>query len=139
MNTAVVYSSKTGHSKKIAEAIAKELKVQAQDIRTDPELQDIDILFIAGGIYAGKSSSYLMEYLNQISGEQVKRVFLITSSASGKTSQSMVRNELSKKGILVDRDEFLCKGSFLFVSAGHPTSEEVEAAVLFAKSKVTPA
>ena len=138
MNTAIVYSSKTGHSKKIAEAIAQELKVPAQDIRTGPVLQDIDILFIASGIYAGKSSSALMEYVNQISSEQVKKVFLITSSASGKTPQSMVRNELSKKGIPVDPDEYVCQGNFLFVSSGHPTSEEIAAAVAFAKSKVTP-
>ncbi|MCE5255922.1 MAG: flavodoxin domain-containing protein, partial [Spirochaetaceae bacterium] len=56
MKTAIIYFSKTGHSKKIAKAVSEALHIQAEDIRTNPKLSDIDLLFVAGGIYAGKSN-----------------------------------------------------------------------------------
>lgn len=132
MKTAVLYLSKTGHSKKIAEAVAAGMGVQTQSVKDNPELSGIDLLFIAGGIYAGKSDPKLLKYLGTLSREQVKRAALISSSR-GKSKQDMVRDTLTGKGIQVLADEYVCQGSFLFFGMGHPNAQEIAGAVAFAK------
>jgi menaquinone-dependent protoporphyrinogen IX oxidase len=132
MKTAVLYLSKTGHSKKIAEAVAAGLGVQAQSVKDHPELSGVDLLFIAGGIYAGKSDPKLLKYLASLDNTQVKQAALISSSG-GKTKQDMVRDTLTGKGIQVLADEYVCQGSFLFFGKGHPNAQEITGAVAFAK------
>lgn len=132
MKTAVLYLSKTGHSKKIAEAVAAGLGVRAQSVKDNPELSGIDLLFIAGGIYSGKSDPKLLKYLASLGNTQVKRAALISSSG-GKRKQDMVRDTLTGKGIQVLADEYVCQGSFLFFGRGHPNAQEIAGAVAFAK------
>lgn len=137
MKTAVVYFSRTGHSKKIAEAIAASLQLKAVDVKTKPTLEAVDLLVLVGGIYAGASSPELKAYAEGISKQQVRKVLLITSCTSNRQKQEMIRQILVKNGIEVVADEFVCRGNFLFFGLGHPNSEEINAAVSFAKKYVT--
>lgn len=132
MKIAVVYQSRTGHSKKLAEAVASALGVQAQSVSGQPALSGVDLLFVVGGIYAAKSDPKLLKYLAGLGKDQVKRAALITSSA-GKTKQDMVRETLTQKGIQVAADEYVCQGSFLLFGRGHPSAEEIAGAAAFAK------
>jgi len=79
MKCGVIYYTKTGHSEKIARAVAQELHVQAEDIKTGPVMKELDLLFIVGGIYAGKSDPAMLGYISNIEGSMVKKVALITS------------------------------------------------------------
>lgn len=133
MGKEIVYASKTGHSKKIAEAIAKELNLKVQDISQKPKLENVDLLYIVGGIYGGKSQPELLNYLDTLDNTMVKKAVLMTSSASGKTGQEDVREVLTKKGIEVAKEEFVCPGSFLIVKMKHPNQEDIREAVEFAK------
>ena len=134
MNKVVIYASMTGHSKKIALAIANELGIEAYNVKNKPILEDIDLLFIVGGIYGGNSSPNLIEYLNNdIKAEHIKKVALLTSSASKKAKQTDTRDILTKKGINVLEEEFTCKGAFLLIGLGHPNKGEIADAVEFAK------
>jgi hypothetical protein len=45
----------------------------------------------------------------------------------------MVRETLKSNNIEVLPDEFVCKGSFLFVGLGRPDQTEIDNAVSFAK------
>jgi len=132
MKIAVIYYSKTGHSRKIAKAVAGGLWVQAQSLSEKPVLSGVDLLFVVGGIYSGKSDPQLLNYLATLSRNQVKRAALITSSMS-KSRQDMVRNALSNNGIEVVSDEYVLQGSFLFFGLGHPSVLEIAGAIAFAK------
>ncbi|HNR63272.1 MAG TPA: flavodoxin domain-containing protein [Thermotogota bacterium] len=134
MNHAIVYLTKTGHSKKIAEAIAESLSTSALDIKTRPEVGEVDLLFIVGGLYGKRSDPMMLEFVKGLSPKKIKKAVLVTSSAAGDLKQSAVRAELSNRGIAVDSKEFCCKGSFLFFYLGHPNQEEIEKAVAFSKS-----
>lgn len=134
MKTALIYSTMTGHSKKIANAIANQLQIQAENIKTNPQLQGVDLLFIVGGIYGGKSQPKLLDYVNKLDSSQVKKVALITSCASNETRQEKVRECLIGKNIEVVGEEYICKGSFLFFGLGHPNKTEIENSVEFAKT-----
>jgi len=136
MNASLLYLSRTGHSRRIAEAIAAELRIPAQSIQANPKLGGVDLLFIVGGIYAGKSDPRMVEYVEKLDSSMVKRVVLITSCASRKNGQDTVRDALVRNGIQVAPEEFICRGSFLFVGAGHPNAKDIDDAISFVR-KVT--
>ena len=133
MKQAVVYASMTGHSKKIANAIGKELGVEPQNVKVNPTLGKVEVLFIVGGIYGNESMPEMINFANQLGKEQVKKVVLITSRTGKTATQASLRKVLEGKGILVEVEEYLCRGSFLFIGLGHPNRKEIEDAVKFAK------
>lgn len=134
---AVIYATKTKHSKKLAEAIGAALGVKANNITENPALHNIDLLFIVGGIYGGASLPELLDYVKELKAPALKRAVIVTSCASGKQPQDAVRRILEDKGIEVI-DEFVCKGAFLFVSINHPNAKDLEQAKDFALKIVGP-
>jgi flavodoxin len=136
MKTALVYFSRTGHSKRIAKAIAEALQITPLDVKSEPVLDEVDLLFIVGGIYGGASSPELKAYAEGLSKSSVKKAALITSCLNRIHRQSMIREILTRKGIDVAPDEFVCRGSFLFFGLGHPSKEEIDAAISFARKAI---
>lgn len=136
MNIVVLYRSMTGHSKKIAKAIAAELGVEAQNIKAKPELNGIDLLFVVGGIYKGKSMPDMIEYIKTLNPDKAKKAVLITSSASDKKGQNDVREVLLSNNIEVVPEECRLRGNFLFIKLGHPNKTEIAEAISFAKKYI---
>jgi len=134
---AVIYATKTKHSKKLAEAIGLALKVKALNITEKPNMHDIDLFFIVGGIYGGVSMPELLAFIKDVEAPALKNVVLITSCASGKQGQDAVRSVLEAKGIKVI-DEFVCRGAILFVSLNHPNTKDLKDASDFALKIVSP-
>lgn len=130
-NVAVLYATKTQHSKKLAEAIGSALGVKASNITEQPDLRDVELLFIVGGIYGGVSLPELLTFVSGMEAPALKRAALVTSCASGKQRQSALRKILEEKGVQV-LDEFVCKGAILFVSLPHPNAKDLKNAVDFA-------
>lgn len=128
---AVIYATKTKHSKKLAEEIGSVLNVKAKNIIENPDLHDIDLLFIASGIYGGASMPELLNYSKEMEAPALKHIVLVTSCASGKQRQDAVRRVFEEKGVKII-DEFVCKGAFLFVSMNHPNSQDLKDATDFA-------
>ena len=135
LNTAVVYATRTKHSKKIAEAVGASLGVEARNIADKPPVSGMDLLFIAGGIYGGVSLPDLLAYLRQLEAPLPKSAAILTSCASGTQKQTAVRDILEEKGVRV-LGEFICKGKFLFVSASHPNEKDLNEAKAFARKMV---
>jgi hypothetical protein len=107
--------------KTIARAIAKEFQIKAHDIRENPELEDVDLLYIVSGIYGGKSAPELLAFLNTLDNQQVNRAVLLTSSCGKTTRAAEVRATLTEVGISVSEQEFTCQGAILFLVWATPT------------------
>lgn len=136
-NVAVLYATKTQHSKKLAEAVGSALEVKAQNITENPNLADVELLFIVGGIYGGVSLPELLTFVSGMEAPALKRAALITNCASGKQRQDALRKIFEEKGISVI-DEFVCKGAILFVSLPHPDAKDLKNAVEFALGIASP-
>ena len=136
-NVAVLYATKTKHSKKLAEAVGSALGVKANNITEQPDLRKVELLFIVGGIYGGVSLPELLTFVSGMEAPALKRAALITSCASGKQRQSALRKTLEEKGVQVI-DEFVCKGAILFVSLPHPNAKDLKNAVDFALGIASP-
>lgn len=133
MKGAVIYSSMTGHSKKIAKAIEVKTNLKAYNVKDNPELKGYDMLFIVSGIYASKARPELIEYTNLLTEDNTKKITLITSSTSG-MKQNDIRAVFEKNGIPVNKEEYICKGGFLFKDMGRPNSDDISGVIDFVKS-----
>ena len=126
MNIHVIYFSKSGHSRTLAQAVAKALSLEAMELTQVPADLSSDLVFLVTG--SGNLRGGL-------SPQSIRRVCLITSSM-GKKPQTEIRSILENQGVKVLRAEYLCKGSFLFFGMGHPSKEEIREAVDFAQRTV---
>ena len=137
MKNAVIYYTKLGHSKKIAQAIANELGVKAQDIRENPEIKDVNLLYIVSGIYGGKSAPALLDFLKTLDRQQVNKAYLLTSSGGKTTPAAEVRETLTDLGIPVADEEFTCQGAIFFFGLGRPNHTDIQNAIQFVRNTST--
>ena len=131
MTIQVLYASKTGHTKQIAQTMAAALGVQAQDVQDKPEIK-ADLLFIGSGIYASRADRDLCLFVKKLTDDQVKHVVLFYTSMTGIAVTTELPGLLRQNGILVEDHEFSCKGKFLFFSWRHPNEKDLEQARGFA-------
>lgn len=129
----VVYFSRGGNTKKVADAIAKGAGVSAVSVEQANALNDTDLLFVGASIYAGAIDDKLRTFLKGLRPSQVKAVVLFGTSAGKKTALPEVKEILSSSGIAALDDEFHCKGSFLLANRGRPNEEDLRQAEAFAK------
>jgi flavodoxin len=133
MNIEVRYLSKSGNTKKVAEAIAKALNVVAKPITEDVN-HDTDILFLGGAVYAFGIAETLKAFIGNLSG--VKTVAVFSTTAVVKSAYSHIKPLLDDKGIAVSDVEFHCRGAFTFMHKGRPNADDLKRAEEFARKVV---
>jgi len=132
----VIYFSRGGNTKKVADAIAAGIGVQAEEVTKNPVVKGADTLFVGGALYADGIASKLKTFLAGIDEGDVKKVVVFSTSTSGNTALSKIKSILDEKNIPVSDTEFYCKGSFLFSNKGRPNAEDLKAAEDFAKNNI---
>jgi len=128
----VVYYSMCGSTKKIAEAIAGELGVKAEDVKMKKEPTRDSFLFLGSGCYARKPWRKVQDFIarNDFKGRNVA-LFGVSASGEGDEVTAMEKS-LKLKGAII-KGIFYCKGrAFLFLNRGHPSNEELANARKFA-------
>ena len=120
---AVRYNSKSGNTKKIAEAIAEGIGVNAISITDEPALQEkVDVLFLGGAPYANTMAPKLRDYANSIDPEMVEKVVLFTTSNWSHRTVHGLKKILENKGITVEKDHFYAQ--MLMVNSKVKAAEE---------------
>lgn len=130
----VVYHTKTGHSKKLAQAVAVALGVEAVDTATWQARPGTPMLLLFSGIYAGKTAPQVLDFAHALRPLDAQKVVLFTTSASGQEQQEALRQALAQSGVKTAEKGFVCPGSFLFLRWGRPNQKDLADAVAFAKA-----
>ena len=65
MKIAIRYYTKTGNTKKLAEAIASAINVEAKTV-DKPLTEDVDILFLGSAVYAAGIDSKIKDFIKNI-------------------------------------------------------------------------
>jgi flavodoxin len=133
---AVIYSSRGGNTRKLAEAVARGAGVTARSVAAatpDTDRPPVDILFIGASIYAGRISGELRRFLRNLGEKQAARAVVFGSSTSGKSALAEITALLESKGIPVAGESFHCLGSFLCFYRGHPDADDLARAEEFAR------
>ncbi len=132
----VIYYSLTGNTKKVAEAIATELDVIAENVKTKAKLAEESFVFLGTGLYGPWRSRGLKKFIdgNNLDGRKVA-LFGTSAEGKGKEVEDLEETVTAKGAIISGR--FYCKGKFLFfIRRKHPTSEDLENARKFARELV---
>ncbi len=132
MKAAVRYYTKTGNTKRLAEAIARELGVEALPI-SEPVNERVDLLFLGNSYYAFSIAPEVRDFVKSLDKEKVGKIVNFGSAAMLNSTYKKVKAEADKKSIPMDEREFHCKGEFKGIHKGRPNSEDVKAAARFAK------
>lgn len=132
MKIAVRYYTKTGNTKKLAEAVAKAVGAEAEPI-SEPVTEKVDILFLGNSYYAFSIDPEVREFVKGLDKEKVGKIVNFGSAAMLNSTYKKVKAEADKVGIAVDEREFHCKGEFKALHKGRPNEADLKAAAEFAK------
>ena len=133
MNFLVVYFSRGGKTRKVAEAIAQELGCEAVDVKKEtPDASGVELLIVGSGQYVGKLHKTLQGFLDRLqpSSKSKAAVFATAGGPDPKCIYAM-EEALETKGYKVI-SSFKCRGQFLFFNRGHPTEDDLKNAKAFA-------
>lgn len=132
----VLFYSRGGHTRKIADAIASEIGVPAADLKNvsiDPAAK---IVFLGTGCYGGAPGEDLLKFVEAQDFRGRKVATFSTSGGGAGKELDVLDGALRQKGASV-LGRFTCKGQFIFfVGRGHPNVADVEGAKKFARAMV---
>ena len=135
MNIAVRYYTKTGNTKRLAEAVAAAVGVEAQPISV-PISEPVDILFLGNSYYAFSIDPEVRSFVQSLDKALVGKIVNFGSAAMLNSTYKKVKAEADKVGIPMDQREFHCKGEFKGLHKGKPDAADLKAAGEFARQIV---
>ncbi len=133
MKYAVRYYTKTGNTKKLADAIAKVLDVEALPL-SEPVQEKVDLLFLGNSYYAFSIDPEVRDFVSSLDKEKVGKIVNFGSAAMLNSTYKKVKATAAKVGIPMLEKEFHCKGEFKGLHKGRPNEEDLKAAAEFAKN-----
>ena len=131
MKVAVRYYTKTGNTKRLAEAVAKAVGAEALPIST-PVAEPVDILFLGNSYYAFTIDPEVRQFVASLDPAKVGRIVNFGSAAMMNSTYKKVKAVADKAGIPMDEREFHCKGEFKGIHKGKPDESDLKAAAEFA-------
>ena len=135
MKIAVRYYTKTGNTKRLAEAIAKAVGVEALPIST-PVTDPVDVLFLGNSYYAFSIDPEVRKFVQGLDKKLVGKIVNFGSAAMLNSTYKKVKAEADKVGIPMDEREFHCKGEFKGIHKGKPDEADMKRAAEFAKKVI---
>jgi len=147
MKTIILYSSKSGNTKKIADSMASQVGCNAIRITADStppnvDLDVYDLVFVGTGLFAGTPNEDMVRYIGNVNLKTNKTFALfITWGGAPRTDKlalKRLKTLLEGKGQKVLEDHFACYGGWkgILMKRGHPKPEEIKAAGEWAKKLV---
>ncbi len=131
MKVAVRYYTRTGNTRRLAEAIARVAGVEAQPI-SSPVSEPVDVLFLGNSYYAFNIDPEVRNFIRSLDKSKVGKIVNFGSAAMMNSTWKKVKAEADKAGIPMDEREFHCKGEFKGIHKGRPNEEDLKDAADFA-------
>ncbi len=135
MKVAVRYYTKTGNTKRMAEAVAKALGTEALPLSAPVE-ERVDLLFLGNSYYAFSIDPEVRDFIRRLDKDKVGKIVNFGSAAMLNSTWKKAKAEADKVGIPMEEREFHCKGEFKGLHKGRPNADDLEAAAAFAKEFV---
>ena len=138
MKTAVRFYTKTGNTKRLAQAVAEAVGEEALPLDA-PIDEPVDVLFLGNSYYAFSIDPEVRDFVRKLDKSKVGKIVNFGSAAMLNSTYKKVKAEADKVGIPMDTREFHCKGEFKGVHKGRPNAEDLKAAAEFAKMIISEA
>ena len=134
MIVAVRYFTQTGNTKKLADAIAAELGIEAKSIDAPLE-ENTDILFLCNSVYWAGVDGKVKKFLKS-PGAKIGQLVNVSTAALIESTYGQMKKLSAEAGIPLSEREFHCKGSFKALHKGRPNEEDLKAVREFARDAV---
>ena len=131
MKIAIRYYTKSGNTKRLADAIADVTGIAAETVDV-PLGEEVDILFFGSSVYAFGVDEKITAFINSLDRKKVKNVVNFSTAALVPSTYSHVKKLLSAKNIPLDSREFHCRGKFKFMHGDRPNENDINAVKAFA-------
>lgn len=132
----VIYRSRGGNTKRLADAIAERLGLRAEAVDGRSAPAGAGVLFVGASVYAGDMDAEMRAYLQKLDDACADRAVVFGTGAGKKSMRDQVAAILEPKGIPVEEEAFFCKGSFLLANRGRPNRQDCDEAAAFAEKFV---
>lgn len=132
MKIAIRYYTKSGNTKKLADAIGQSLNCKPEDVSIPLE-EDVDVLFLGSSVYAAGVDKAVKDFVSSIS-VKVGKVVNFSTAALLPSTYKQVKKLVEAKNIVISEEEFHCRGSFQFMHKGKPDALDCQNAIDFAKN-----
>ena len=136
MKIAIRYYTKTGNTKKMAEALSEAVGVEALTV-DNPLTEDVDILFLGSAVYAAGVDAKVKEFIENID-VNVGEIVNFSSAALIESTYKQVKKIAENNNLTMAEEEFHCRGAFKLVHRGRPNDNDLRNLQEFAKNIVSP-
>ena len=131
MKIAVRYHTRTGNTKRLAEAAAQAAGVTAESV-SEPLAEKAEILLLGSSVYGGKPDAEVISFINA-NADKIGKIVVFGSTALKRSTLGKIKEEAAKHKIAVHDEEFSCPGSFIFLHKNRPDAEDCEKLKAFVK------
>ena len=131
MKIAVRYYTRSGNTKKLAEAVAEAVSVEAKDVSV-PLGEKADVLFLGCSYYAFDVDPTVKDFIVS-NKDNISEIVCFGTSAMMKSMKKPVRKVADTVGVTVADEEFHCRGEFAKIHKGRPNEEDLANAAKFAR------
>ncbi len=131
MKYAIRYYSKSGNTKRLADALSDYLNVPALDISHDLT-EDVDVLFFGSGVYGSSLDPGVISFISNI-GVRVGDFVNFSTSGIMESNYLLISDVLENTCISLSDCEFHCPGSFVGMNAGRPDDGDIQDFINFVK------
>ena len=135
MKVEVRYHSRGGNTRRLAEAVARELGVQAATVEA-PMTERADVVFLCASVYAGSPDKQVVTFVKQ-NARDIGRLVVLSTSASGKSTFTRLKAVAEDMGVTVCDAFFHCPGAFMFLHRNRPNEEDCKNAAAFARAQLS--
>ena len=132
MSVAVRYYTRSGNTKKLADAIAARLGVEACTVDKGL-LERVDVLFLGCSYYAFDVDEAVKEFI-LANKWNIGKIVLFGTSAMMKSAYKPVKKVADEARVELTHEEFHCRGQFHFAHKGRPDENDMKAAADFAEN-----
>ncbi len=136
MKIAIRYYTKTGNTKKMAEALSEAVGVEALTV-DNPLTEDVDILFLGSAVYAAGVDAKVKEFIENID-VNIGKIVNFSSAALIESTYKQVKKIAENNNLTMAEEEFHCRGAFKLVHRGRPNDNDLRNLQEFAKNIVSP-
>ena len=135
MKYAVRFYTRSGNTKKLADAVAKTVSVEAKDVTT-PLDEKADILFLGCSYYAFDVDEAVKKFIVE-NKDNIGKIVCFGTSAMMKSMKKPVSKVADTVGVTVAHEEFHCRGQFGKIHKNRPNAADLEEISAFAKKIIS--
>ncbi|MBO6309149.1 MAG: flavodoxin [Oribacterium sp.] len=134
MKIEIRYFTKTGNTEKLAEAIAQELNIEAQELSA-PLSEKTDILFLCNSVYWTGADSSVKKFITE-NKSNIGLLVNVSTAAMIESTYAQIKKIAEKEGVKLSDKEFHCRGKFTALHSGHPDEADIADVKAFARKVI---